>query len=246
MHPMERAFLDDIIAHPADDTPRLVYADWLDDEGRSERAEFIRVQVEVAGYARSKHGVIVCEGKGPPAQAGSRKRCKCRPCDLVRRDRELLFRWGTKVIPEGVNVIMAPTWHKFARTDAGVEFSRGFVRRAFFPLAAWEQHGPALVAAHPVERVEMTDKRPRLPQPNTAPDAARIGWFGDKQGDPCDLPLEIWRLLARAHIAGTLWKEYAAEADALDDLSLAALAWAKAEAAARRAAVPDASDFPPP
>jgi hypothetical protein len=29
--------------------PRLVFADWLDDNCRAERAEFIRVQVELAG-----------------------------------------------------------------------------------------------------------------------------------------------------------------------------------------------------
>ncbi|VTT97390.1 repeat-companion domain-containing protein : Repeat-companion domain protein OS=Isosphaera pallida (strain ATCC 43644 / DSM 9630 / IS1B) GN=Isop_0392 PE=4 SV=1: LRR_7: LRR_6 [Gemmataceae bacterium] len=33
---------------PDDDTPRLVFADWLDEHGDPERAEFIRVQVEIA------------------------------------------------------------------------------------------------------------------------------------------------------------------------------------------------------
>jgi uncharacterized protein (TIGR02996 family) len=44
-----QAILDDVIAHPDDDTPRLVYADWLDEHGDSARAEFIRVQVHGAG-----------------------------------------------------------------------------------------------------------------------------------------------------------------------------------------------------
>jgi uncharacterized protein (TIGR02996 family) len=44
----EQAFLDDIIAHPDDDVPRLVFADWLDDQGESERAEFIRLQCRLA------------------------------------------------------------------------------------------------------------------------------------------------------------------------------------------------------
>jgi uncharacterized protein (TIGR02996 family) len=35
-----------VIAEPEDDLPRLVYADWLDEHGESERAEFIRVQIE--------------------------------------------------------------------------------------------------------------------------------------------------------------------------------------------------------
>jgi uncharacterized protein (TIGR02996 family) len=43
-----RAFLDAIIADPEDDTRRLVYADWLDEHGASTRAEFIRVQCELA------------------------------------------------------------------------------------------------------------------------------------------------------------------------------------------------------
>jgi uncharacterized protein (TIGR02996 family) len=41
------AFLQDIIAHPDDDTPRLIFADWLEEQGDAAsvtRAEFIRVQ----------------------------------------------------------------------------------------------------------------------------------------------------------------------------------------------------------
>src|SRR4051794_34871936 len=40
----ERAFFDRIRDEPADDMPRLIYADWLDETGQSERAEFIRLQ----------------------------------------------------------------------------------------------------------------------------------------------------------------------------------------------------------
>jgi uncharacterized protein (TIGR02996 family) len=36
-----------ILAHPDDDTARLVYADWLDENGEADRAEFIRVQIEL-------------------------------------------------------------------------------------------------------------------------------------------------------------------------------------------------------
>lgn len=45
------AFLADIIEHPTDDTPRLIYADWLEDTcypAQPARAEFIRVQCELA------------------------------------------------------------------------------------------------------------------------------------------------------------------------------------------------------
>ena len=52
----EAALLNAVAAAPADDLPRLVYADWLDEHGRPERAEFIRLQVAnehpMAGWER--------------------------------------------------------------------------------------------------------------------------------------------------------------------------------------------------
>jgi uncharacterized protein (TIGR02996 family) len=45
---LRKAFLQEIILHPDDDTPRLVYADWLDEHGDPDRAEFIRIQCELA------------------------------------------------------------------------------------------------------------------------------------------------------------------------------------------------------
>jgi uncharacterized protein (TIGR02996 family) len=38
-----------IVAEPDDDTHRLVFADWLDDNGDPDRAEFIRLQCKLAG-----------------------------------------------------------------------------------------------------------------------------------------------------------------------------------------------------
>lgn len=58
MHPTQRALLKAVAAAPNDDTPRLVYADWLDEhapelpnkerEATAARAEMIRVQCELA------------------------------------------------------------------------------------------------------------------------------------------------------------------------------------------------------
>jgi uncharacterized protein (TIGR02996 family) len=59
----DEAFLADIIEHPDDDGLRLVYADWLDDHGQPERAEFIRVQVGLATLP-----------KGDPRREGLRAR----------------------------------------------------------------------------------------------------------------------------------------------------------------------------
>jgi uncharacterized protein (TIGR02996 family) len=42
------ALLAAILSEPDEDTPRLVYADWLDEHDQFERAEFIRVQIALA------------------------------------------------------------------------------------------------------------------------------------------------------------------------------------------------------
>jgi uncharacterized protein (TIGR02996 family) len=51
----ETALLRAIAAHPDEDTPRLAYADWLDEQGHHPRAAFIRGQIELA---RSKEDSV--------------------------------------------------------------------------------------------------------------------------------------------------------------------------------------------
>jgi uncharacterized protein (TIGR02996 family) len=53
-HPTEQKLLDAVLADPGDDAPRLVYADWLDEHDQPERAEFIRLQIELARQPRPK------------------------------------------------------------------------------------------------------------------------------------------------------------------------------------------------
>ncbi len=43
-----------ILDNFADDTPRLVFADWLDEHGESPRAEFIRAQIEAARLPKAR------------------------------------------------------------------------------------------------------------------------------------------------------------------------------------------------
>jgi uncharacterized protein (TIGR02996 family) len=44
----EDALLHAILEQPEDDVPRLVYADWLEENGDADRAAFIRLQIELA------------------------------------------------------------------------------------------------------------------------------------------------------------------------------------------------------
>lgn len=54
----EAALLKAVCRSPADDLPRLVYADWLEERGRPERAEFIRLQIEEAREPSSQRDKI--------------------------------------------------------------------------------------------------------------------------------------------------------------------------------------------
>lgn len=57
------AFLQDILAHPDDDAPRLIFADWLEEQGdaaSAARAEFIRVQCALAaGHLPEKRRAVL-------------------------------------------------------------------------------------------------------------------------------------------------------------------------------------------
>jgi uncharacterized protein (TIGR02996 family) len=51
MSTVEEAFVPDIRANPDDDGVRLIFADWLEENGQLQRAKFIRVQIELARLA---------------------------------------------------------------------------------------------------------------------------------------------------------------------------------------------------
>ena len=76
----ELALLRGVEAAPDDDLPRLVYADWLDEHGRHARAEFIRVQCELASIERRLFTMTLEEKR----VAGPRRG------ELRRAERELL------------------------------------------------------------------------------------------------------------------------------------------------------------
>lgn len=46
----DAGLIKEILAKPFDDEPRLVYADWLEESGDVNRADFIRIQCECAGH----------------------------------------------------------------------------------------------------------------------------------------------------------------------------------------------------
>jgi uncharacterized protein (TIGR02996 family) len=187
----QMGLLADIIAHPGEDGPRLIYADWLEDSGGGVRAEFIR-----AGVA------------GRPT---------------VYRLRGGTYMTFTHQWPWREHTVHCPD-HVENCTVGG-----GFVEAVRLPLAAWLEHGPALVRAHPLTRVELSDREPALGDVGTKT-GGMYGWFDDGRGpDREDLPFRLWGLLGGgAQFDLTYWKFYDTPAAAIDALSAACLAWARA------------------
>jgi uncharacterized protein (TIGR02996 family) len=85
----DAAYLCAVCWAPLDDGPRLVYADWLDERGECARAEFIRVQCELARLPDCGHNADRIDwwaGKGLGGGTYS-----CNRCWLRQRERELLL-----------------------------------------------------------------------------------------------------------------------------------------------------------
>jgi uncharacterized protein (TIGR02996 family) len=123
---LRQALLQAVIAEPEEEAPRLIYADWLDEQGRPEdtdRAEFIRLQVELAHAkeeaARAKH--------------------------LRRREEEL---WDAR--QQEWLAHLPPHLRK-----RGPRFHRGFLEELSLPPSTWAKHGAKLFGQNPLFRVRL-------------------------------------------------------------------------------------------
>lgn len=119
-----------VIASPDDDLPRLVYADWYDENGDPERAEFIRLQCTLA------------RPDGLPA---------ARLIDLRIREKVLLGlhsqRWLEPLRKRG-EPLFSPRTHG--------QFRRGFVEVVWMPAAWFTKKADKLFDRCPVRELRVT------------------------------------------------------------------------------------------
>src|SRR3712207_3150772 len=73
------ALLRAILDSPEDDAPRLVYADWLEEQGDPERAEFIRLQVALAALQPADPGAAELRRRCNELLAGPGRRGRWAP-----------------------------------------------------------------------------------------------------------------------------------------------------------------------
>ena len=64
------ALLRAVCAHPDDDTPRLVFADYLEETGDADRAAFVRAQVEAARLPDWEPFPVFCRHRRPDWHTG--------------------------------------------------------------------------------------------------------------------------------------------------------------------------------
>lgn len=141
----------------SDDLPRLVVADWLDDRGECERAEFIRVQCEIAKWnARPMP-------KDCAMTADKFSQLLFREALLLENHR---YGW--------IDGLLGPGWKTCGLSGALVNFTkgvartqpfhcifqRGFIGEVICQWVDWSYHSAAILAAAPVGLVRLTTELP--------------------------------------------------------------------------------------
>lgn len=150
MHSDEQALYRRVCDDPADDTVRLIYADWLEEHGEPERAEFIRTQIAIFNMDELGDGVInpheghtCCEDPCPCCEAVDKyNRLKEREHQLLMPNREC---W----LPEafiGVPIRME---------DMADGYHRGFFARLRIPWRGWLKHWRCVCESTPLQEVEL-------------------------------------------------------------------------------------------
>jgi uncharacterized protein (TIGR02996 family) len=126
--PHEAGLLQDVCANPADDVPRLVYADWLEDNGDPQRAEFIRTHVEMAKL-----------GEGHRRHAS-----------LFQRAQALLMRNASVWHGE------LPDWARPRGYGLG-SYDRGFLREIHCTARQWLKGAKTLLRTVPVDHLSVSN-----------------------------------------------------------------------------------------
>lgn len=113
----ENTLLQAIYANPDDDAPRLIYADWLDEKGQADWADFIRVQ---------------CALEAPARSVAERLSLQEREAILLRAHETA---WLGEVLAATLNreVLTAPRWEGDV-PNFGHRFARGWLDRIDLPI----------------------------------------------------------------------------------------------------------------
>lgn len=186
MFDVESALLKCVLDSPDDDGPRLVLCDWWEENGQPERAEFCRVQVDLA---KSGCGSLACENS------------ICGP--LRERERKLIMWMGKEVVPKiRHNGVWGYDANKrewsMGGTISGI-LRRGFIESVTLSWPDCRDYLDAIRAAQPVTQVRLTtwpEERPyEINNDGQWRLVGRSGWYNRKHPEENVLTFE--KCLAR-------------------------------------------------
>lgn len=159
------ALLAAVLANPEEDLPRLVYADWLDDNGKADRAKFIRASIEFDRLP-GRWGGNICEevekGQISCANIGSWTGYFCRGCalraevekyhppiqQLFRDNQPVGVIKGNEEIPLILQSSGPFHYLRFA-------YERGFIHTLSGTLSSLLAIGPRYAKTDPLQRVHL-------------------------------------------------------------------------------------------
>jgi uncharacterized protein (TIGR02996 family) len=211
-----------ICEHPADDEPRMVMADWLDDNGQPERAEFIRLQLFLAKEEQNCGCQSCVERRGGGQHNNG-------PCEA----RYLLWEGPTGLVKAlyRQQVLLAGGWSEWAAPlvetlspqKPTLTWHRGFPDSANVELWIWTQKGPDAVKLAPLERIQPIGSMP------FSTVARWYGWSVDDEdeGRPYYVPHEIYAQLEPDEGRVLLDKRWETSVEAVKALGRAAIRWAR-------------------
>ncbi len=214
--PDDREFLNQICADPFDDDIRLIYCDWLQEHGREDQAEFIRLQI-------SLHGQEYYE--------------------IPVRDREVeLFR---KLYVKA-ELLLSPYGHLSREIITGDSFDRCrfriYYQRGFpYCISCMHQefihqtHAEVLFQNWPITKVVLHDRKPYdedslFSWSSRNPEAGPYEYQGDRD----EIDFDIFKLMRGKLFDLSLpqwnWKEYKTLDKANEELSAACMRYARTKA----------------
>lgn len=203
---------------------RLVTADWLEENGEAERAEYIRVS---------------CDWWDGYMSVNKANRLGDRLFALLAANPRWAFPADDGFTVSVRSSFKVEAFHPEDDQTVQVETRQGFMREVRCSLAWWLTHGPDLCLRHPVREVVITDREPMPVGDDGYGVYAGYGWWrwhGDYNDDESSLPDEVFdRLEGGKHPpAGTVAAGECVMYDTRDAvqsaLNAAALKWAEAEA----------------
>ncbi len=223
-------FMAAIVADPADDCPRLVYADYLEERGETLRAECIRVGIAIAKWEQ--------ELKLPKSQIErdgwlishciERRTLIGEPCDCLlhmkQRLSEIWRSFPTCLRAEHVYPLYGLFRNSGKNGHSVFSDRRGFPYLVSCTLAEWLEHGSLIVRHQPIEVVRLRD---RDSQSNSLA-RGRYGWWASLDIRPPDnIHSYVWNYLSPEERGLGHWVYYSSVEAANADLSQACLKWAR-------------------